>query len=66
MRGFSDFCVVKIAVMKVKRSYYESPETVVVPVRTEGFICMSNYMQFGSGNASGSIDDNDIFDGGSF
>ena len=52
--------------MKVKRSYYESPETVVVPVRTEGFICMSNYMQFGSGNASGSIDDNDIFDGGSF
>ena len=52
--------------MKVKRSYYESPSTVVIPVRTEEFICSSTYMRFGSGNSSGSIYDEDVYDGGNF
>ncbi len=52
--------------MKVEKSNYESPVTSVIHVRTEGFICVSNYMQFGSGNSSGNIDDDDVVDGGSF
>lgn len=52
--------------MKVEKYNYESPVTSVIPVRTEGFICVSNLMQFGSGNSSGSIDDSDVVDGGSF
>ena len=52
--------------MKVEKSNYESPVTSVIHVRTEGSICVSNYMQFGSGNSSGNIDDDNVIDGGSF
>jgi len=52
--------------MKTEKTYYECPETFVIQCQTEGFICLSNYMQFGSGNSSGSIDDGNIVDGGSF
>ena len=68
MGGFSEICMNKqcITVMKVEKSYYESPVTWVIHVRTEGFVCVSNYMKFGSGNSSGSIDDEDVYDGGNF
>ena len=52
--------------MKMEKSNYESPVTSVIHVRTEGFICVSKYMQFGSDNSSGNIDDDDVVDGGSF
>lgn len=52
--------------MRIEESNYESPVTSVILVSAGGFICASKYMQFGSGNASGIIDDDDVVYGGSF
>lgn len=53
--------------MNFEKTNYESPVTSVILVSAGGFICASKYMQFGSGNASGNIDDDDvIIYGGSF
>ncbi len=52
--------------MKIEKSNYKSPATSVILVSAGGFICASKYMQFGSGNASGIIDDDDVVYGGSF
>lgn len=65
MRGFSEICIVKISVM-VERKNYQRPETSVLDVRMEAFICLSNQMKFGSGNSSGSIEDENIVNGGDF
>ncbi|MCR5018111.1 MAG: hypothetical protein K6A64_04885 [Bacteroidales bacterium] len=50
----------------VERKNYLKPETSVLDVRMEAFICLSNQMKFGSGNTSGSIEDEDIVNGGEF
>lgn len=50
----------------VERKIYQRPETSVLDVRMEAFICLSNYMKFGSGNTSGNIEDGDIVNGGEF
>lgn len=65
MRGFSEICIVKNSVM-VERKNYQRPETSVLDVRMEAFICLSNQMKFGSGNSSGSIEDENIVNGGDF
>ena len=52
--------------MKAEKHYYEGPITSVIEIRTEGLLCGSNYMKFGSGNASGDINDEDVVDGGTF
>lgn len=68
MRGFSEICMLKKcnAVMKVEKSNYETPVALVTHIKAEGIICVSKYMQFGSDNSSGNIDDDDVIDGGSF
>lgn len=50
----------------VERNNYQRPETSVLDVRMEAFICLSNYMKFGSGNTSGNIEDENIVNGGDF
>jgi len=50
----------------VERKNYQRPETSVLDVRMETFICLSNQMKFGSGNSSGSIEDENIVNGGDF
>ena len=65
MVGFSEICIVKNSVM-VERKNYQRPETSVLDVLMEGFICLSNYMKFGSGNTAGSIEDENIVNGGDF
>ena len=55
--------------MHTEKTRYESPMASVTEVRTEGFLCASEYtrqMKFGAPNLSGDIDDDDVFDGGSF
>ena len=49
-----------------ERKNYFKPETSVLDVRMEAFICLSNYMKFGSGNTAGSIEDENIVIGGDF
>lgn len=46
---------------------YESPSAQILVVEIEGVICGSyRDMNFGDSNQSGTISDDDIFDGGSF
>ena len=52
--------------MKVEKTNYVSPATLVIHVRTVGLICDSRYMKFGSSNTSGDIDDENVVYGGSF
>ena len=52
--------------MKVEKSRYKSPEASVIHAEGGWLICVSQYMQFGSGNASGDIDDYNVVNGGSF
>lgn len=52
--------------MNTEKTFYERPLTAVIDLRTEGLLCGSNYMKFGSGNASGEINDEDVVDGGTF
>ena len=49
-----------------ERKNYLKPKTSVLDVRMEAFICLSNYMKFGSGNTAGSIEDENIVNGGDF
>ena len=65
MRGFSEICIVKNSVMAERKNYLK-PKTSVLDVRMEAFICLSNYMKFGSGNTAGSIEDENIVIGGDF
>ena len=51
--------------MKLKESY-KSPELFSIDLKSEGIICSSTYMEFGSDNASGFIGDENLFDGGEF
>lgn len=49
------------------KSIYESPATQTVYLSLEGVICGSfREMNFGDSNRSGTISDDDIFDGGAF
>ena len=52
--------------MKTEKKQYERPETLVIEVRTEGLICASRNMSFGSPNRSGDFDDDDVVNGGDF
>lgn len=45
---------------------YETPSIQILFLNTEGVICGSYQMNFGEPNQSGSISDDDIYDGGSF
>ena len=46
---------------------YEAPSAQVLVMEIEGVICGSyRDMNFGDSNQSGTISDDDIFDGGSF
>lgn len=45
---------------------YETPSIQILLLNTEGVICGSYQMNFGEPNQSGSISDDDIYDGGSF
>ena len=68
MQGFSEICISQkcITVMEFEKTSYQRPETSVLDVRMEAFICLSNQMKFGSGNSSGSIEDENIVNGGDF
>ena len=50
----------------IERNNYQRPEASVLDVRMEAFISLSNQMKFGSGNSSGSIEDENIVNGGDF
>ena len=52
--------------MRFEKTSYQRPETSVLDVRMEAFICLSNQMKFGTGNSSGSIEDENIVNGGDF
>ena len=51
--------------MKLKEAY-RSPELFSIDLKSEGIICSSTIMEFGSDNASGFIDDKNLIDGGEF
>ena len=55
------------AFMKTEKTNYQCPLTSVVNIGTEGLICISKTMLFGTeDNTSGVINDENIIDGGSF
>ena len=55
------------AFMNTEKTNYQCPLTSVVNIGTEGLICFSKTMLFGTeDNTSGVINDENIIDGGSF